>query len=179
MRLGRWLRYEAANLLCWTRISIGILLAFCLPHNTLSAVLCSLALLTDGWDGWCYRRYTAAQPYPHWYNRLPISLDPIADFVFVAGVIVRVASSRVAGLLSVSCLAIILILWHIIARRSTDYTYKWMMAGLTYFWFGAMLLTMALTWAIDCRDWWFLGVLGTMILLYGFLVATDRLELKK
>lgn len=79
------LLYEAANILCWFRIIASIFLAM-MPRGKLAfALLFSLAFLSDSLDGWCYRKFTKEKPYQHWFNRLPLTMDPLADFFLVAG----------------------------------------------------------------------------------------------
>lgn len=166
LRTHDFLRREAANVICWSRILASLALCFLPPTGWGCAALCSLALLSDLWDGWCYRRYRGEHPV-HWFNRLPISMDPLADFAFVGGCFIHVAHNKIAGLVYLGLAALVLILWQVIARCAKDLVYTIMMTGLTYYWFGMMVAAMIIVWRRNVQEYWLPGAMMTLVVFYG------------
>ncbi len=69
------------DFLCFARASIGILCLF-LGVNPLVPWLYSFGWITDVLDGYIFRHYVKNHPAWHPWNPLPITLDPLCDFVF-------------------------------------------------------------------------------------------------
>lgn len=160
------LLYEAANILCWFRIIASIFLAM-MPRGKLAfALLFSLAFLSDSLDGWCYRKFTKEKPYQHWFNRLPLTMDPLADFFLVAGGIIHCMRNKLVSLLLVLGLAILLLSYHSLSAHVSDKVYTIMMTGLTYVWFTMMVLALAGAWYYNCRVYWPIGLAIVMAVFY-------------
>ena len=162
------IKYEMANILVWTRLLIGVLLALAESEQPLWAVLVSVAFLTDVLDGWCYRRFAQDRPYQPWFNRLPLTPDPLADFIFVAGGIVHISSRKWLGFALVLVFASIAIGLNYFAQResATPRQYTIMMTSLTYGWFMAMVAAVALVWRRNTGPNWKIGTFFTLVIFY-------------
>lgn len=163
---------ELANILCWLRIIISVILAITPRTTLLLAALYSVAFISDTLDGWCYRKFTKAQPCKHWFNRLPISMDPIADFCLVGGAIIHVMDDKPMGLFFVVLLMLAMIGWNIIGSNAPDHTYAVLMTLLTYFWFAMMVAMLILMWAHSTSREWPLGVVVTLLIFYTIWAKT-------
>ena len=141
-------------------------------HYWFIAVACSLALISDVLDGWCYRNFTKHQPYKHWFNRLPITLDPLADFCFVSGGVIHVMDNKIVGIIVSIAVAIGLVLWLQIGFHAPDRVYTFMMTGLTYVWFALMIIALVAVWYTCVPITWFAGVIVTMIIFYAIWFKT-------
>lgn len=130
------------------------------------AVLYSVAFVSGVLDGWYYRRFTKAQPCKHWFNRLPMSMDPIADFCLVGGGIIHVMDDKPMGLFFVAILALAMIGWNIIGSNAPDHAYAILMTLLTYFWFAMMVIMLFLVWKHSASKGWLLGVVVTLLIFY-------------
>lgn len=167
--------YELANILCWFRIGIGVLLA-CSPRPHFGlAILCSLAFLTDVMDGWCYRKFVKV-PYRHWFNRLPISMDPIADFVFVMGGVLHCSETLKVGLLHCVGLAVIALGCNLFMALGSDRTYTIVATFLTHFWFLAMEIVLARTWFCNSGEYWWVCVIITLSFFSSAFALTRQEE---
>lgn len=168
LKLHKGLRKEVANLICWLRILTGVGLAITTWRSSVLAIMYSLAFISDVWDGWFYRQLKPNERPNHWFNRLPISMDPIADFIFVGGGIIHVVEDKRKALLLVFILMVIMIAWNIIGRIGSDYSYMVLMTVLTYLWFATMVLMMVLVWhhnvtALAC----IMGASATLMIFYA------------
>jgi len=93
-------------------------------------------------------------------------MDPLADFVFVGGSLMHVTDNKFVGLLCFGLAALILILWQVVARRASDKVYTVMMTGLTYYWFGMMILAVVAVWYYDAQLYWQIGTAITLAIFY-------------
>ena len=165
------LLYEAANILCWFRIAASVFLVMAKGNFPLS-LLFSLAFLSDSVDGWCYRKFTKDRPYQHWFNRLPLTMDPLADFCYVAGGIIHIMDNKPRGLLVVLALAVGMSFWNWSAAKSSDRTYSLLMTILTYLWFAMMVFVLAAVWRRDCGAYWLAGLGITLLAFYAIWIPT-------
>lgn len=158
---------EAANLICWLRILASVLLMLVMRRALGWALLYSLAFISDVWDGWCYRRVPVDQRPKHWFNRLPISMDPLADFVLVGGGIIYVADTKLLGVLTLALTAILLVVWQVIGQTGSDQVFMIMMTALTYFWFGVMVFMLVMVWYCStATPVWMIGAGVTLAVFY-------------
>lgn len=168
----RKILYEAANFLCMFRIIIAITMAIMPRHYWFVAVLCSLALISDVLDGYCYRKFTKQHPYGHWFNRLPITLDPIADFCFVVGGIVYSKGHNVSVYAILAILLVAVITLNVGAQACSDLIWSIIMTSFTYLWFALMIATLIAVWYVSVPITWFAGVIVTMIFFYALWAKT-------
>ncbi len=168
----RKILYEAANLLCMFRIIIAVVMAIMPRHYWFVAVLCSLALISDVLDGWCYRKFTKARPYKHWFNRLPITLDPIADFCFVVGGIVYSKGHNVTVYTILAILLIVVITINVGVQACSDLMWSIIMTSFTYLWFALMIAALVAVWYVSVPITWFAGIIVTMMIFYMLWAKT-------
>ena len=139
------MKKELPNILCWYRISYSLIIAIFIPKGTGVAILFSLAFITDLLDGYLYRKLD--EKPDHWFNRLPISPDPIADFIFgLAGLIY---ASRRGGFKPVIVLVIAAycILINIAFNLSSEGVLRRVIANLlTYGFYLVMIISNYLVW---------------------------------
>ncbi len=166
------LLYEAANILCWFRIGVSVMLAMTSQKQVGFAVLFSLAFVSDVLDGWCYRKFTKPTPYMHWFNKLPITMDPIADFCFVGGGMVHIMSNKLRGLVLFLGVAAVMSLWNWLGSRAKDRLYTVLMTGLTYYWFVMMIITVVAVWQYDGGRLCIIGPAVTLVLFYAIWLKT-------
>lgn len=169
MKIRKLLFREAANLICWFRILASVALALASRHVWGWAALYSLAFLSDVWDGWCHRRVPEAERPKHWFNCLPITMDPLADFVFVCGGIIHVAESKWLGVVVCLILTVVQIMWMAVAARACDEVFMVMMTVMTYAWFALMVLMMIMVWCYSAPTVICIG--GVMVTLVTFYVS--------
>ncbi len=136
------------------------------------AVLFALAFLSDSLDGWCYRKFTQGKPYQHWFNRLPITMDPLADFCLVIGGIVHVMDNKPMGLLVSLIVTVANLIWQWLARRGSDRTFAILMTALTYVWFALMVIVTAGAWYCDFGQCWLVGFIVTIVIFYAIWFKT-------
>lgn len=173
MKVRSFLHCEAANLICWFRIVVSVILAMMKGGGIFVAMVFSAAFISDAWDGWFYRRLRVEERPGHWFNRLPISMDPLADFIFVAGGYIHVAERKRHGILCFALIALILFAWQIVARRGSDKLYAVMMTMLTYYWFAVMMSAMVAVWRRNvAMPAWIVGVAATLVLFYASYFKT-------
>ena len=166
------LLYESANIICWFRITTSVIVAFLPKGYMLCAILFALAFISDALDGWCYRKFAAAQPYMHWFNRLPMTLDPLADFFLVGGGVIHNMDNKPVGLLIVLGIAIVMALWNWLGSRASDRMFIILMTTLTYFWFVMMVMAVAGVWYYNLGANWPIGFTITMTIFYTVWLRT-------
>ena len=172
MRRQSKLLYESANILCWFRIIVSVVLALISRASVTFAVLFALAFISDALDGWCYRKFAKERPYQHWFNRLQITMDPIADFFLVGGGIIHVMDDKPRGLVCFVGMAIVMLLWSVVGGRTTGKLYTVLMTGLTYYWFVMMVITVVLVWRHDGGPYWPIGFIVTIVSFYAIWFKT-------
>ncbi len=158
--------YELANILCWYRIIISVLLAATSKTSIVLAILFALAFVSDVLDGWCYRHFTKDQPYQHWFNRFPITMDPIADFFLVGGGIIHVMDDKLWGAYLFIGMAAVMLLWNWLGSNTKDRMYTILMTGLTYYWFVMMVIAVIVVWRNDGGPYWWVGLVVTIVTFY-------------
>ncbi len=159
------MKKEIPNILCFFRIGISLFLIVLMPSNWLDGTIFSLALISDIFDGYIYRNIE--EKPNHWFNRLPISMDPIADFVFgTAGLIIACRSGIISIAPIVAIIVLNLILNFILHLVKTDFLWSLIANLLTYGWFAIMLLADFLVWyvAIGRISWIAFGI--TIVVFY-------------
>lgn len=164
--------YESANILCWFRIAVSLGLALTVKQHMACAILFSMAFISDALDGWCYRKFTQNQPYQHWFNHLPITMDPLADFCLVIGGIIHNMDNKPMGLLVALIVTVIDLAWQWLGKRSTDRVFAISMTTLTYVWYALMVLTVAGVWRCNFEPHWFVGFVVTMVIFYTIWLNT-------
>lgn len=164
--------YEMANILCWFRIVASVLLAIMVGKNIGFAILFALAFISDVLDGWYYRKFASERPYKHWFNQLPITMDPIADFFLVGGGVIHVMDNKLMGLLCLIQMATVMLLWNWLGRHTKGLVYTVLMTGLTYYWFAMMITTVIAVWRRDGGEYWMAGAVVTVVLFYGIWLKT-------
>lgn len=168
LKKRKTLFYEAANLICWFRILAGTLLMLVTRRALGWALLYSLAFISDVWDGWCYRQVPEDQRPRHWFNRLPISMDPLADFILVGGGLLYVVDIKPLGILAVLLMATVLIIWRFVGETGSDRVFSVMMTSLTYFWFGMMVFMLVMVWRRSTvMPAWLSGIVATLAIFYA------------
>lgn len=130
------------------------------------AVLFALAFLSDTVDGWCYRKFASHQPYRHWFNRLPVTMDPLADFCLVIGGIIHNMDNKPMGLLVALIVTVVNLIWQWLGKRSTDRVFTVSITTLTYVWFVLMVLAMAGVWRRNFEPHWLIGFIVTIVTFY-------------
>lgn len=164
--------YELANILCWFRILVSVLLAVTTGADVMLAVLFALAFISDALDGWCYRKFVKEQPYTHWFNKLPLTMDPIADFFLVGGGIIHVMDDKRWGLACFIGAAAAMPLWNWAAMRAQGRLYTILMTTLTYYWFLMMVMAVIAVWRRDGGAYWGCGFALTMVTFYTIWLKT-------
>lgn len=160
------LLYEAANILCWFRILVSVALAITNEASLGLAVVFALAFISDALDGWCYRKFTEGRPYQHWFNRLPLTMDPIADFFLVGGGVIHVMNDKPRGLMLFLGMAGLMSLWNWLGHHTKDRMYTILMTGLTYYWFVMMVISVVMVWWHDGGRYWLAGIIVTVVTFY-------------
>lgn len=171
------MRKEVPNILCFFRIGISLFLAFLMPDTWFDGAIFSIALISDIFDGHIYRKL---QEKPsHWFNKLPISMDPIADFVFgLSGLIIGYRSGLI-GLLPI-ILVILVNMGLVVGLQIVKDDAAWslydaawsLLANIsTYSWFAVMLLADFLVWhvAIKRGSWITFGI--TIVVFYALFFS--------
>ncbi len=158
--------YELANILCWFRILVSVLLAVTTGADVIFAVLFALAFISDALDGWCYRKFTKERPYTHWFNRLQITMDPIADFFLVGGGIIHVMDDKPRGLVCFIGAAVVMSIWNWAGAHAKGRLYTILMTGLTYYWFLMMVVAVIAVWRRDGGAYWASGLIVTIVTFY-------------
>lgn len=82
MTFGAFCLIHLPDFLCIYRILASITALF-LGAHPLTPTIFTSALLSDLFDGWIFRRYVKDHPAWHPWNPLPITLDPLSDFVLL------------------------------------------------------------------------------------------------
>lgn len=160
------LTYELANILCWYRIVISVILAVMPKMSIILAILFALAFISDALDGWCYRQFTKDRPYQHWFNRFPITMDPIADFFLVGGGIIHVMDDKLWGAYLVAGMAALMLLWNWLGHNAKNLAYTILMTVLTYYWFAMMVVAVVVVWCHDGGPYWLVGLIVTVVVFY-------------
>ncbi len=176
MKIRKVLFRESANLICWFRIAVSVLLAI-FGRATLGwALLYSLAFISDTWDGWFYRRVPKDERPRHWFNRLPISMDPLADFVFVAGGVMYVADIKWFGAIVVVVVGAALVVLQMVCQDASDQVFSRVMTVLTYGWFVEMIVILGAVWYFCvAMPIWPIGFGSTLVVFYAcFFLVRDK-----
>ncbi len=166
------LLYESANILCWYRIIISIGIAATTAKHSIIAVLFSLALISDALDGWCYRKFANGQPYTHWFNRLPMTMDPLADYCLVMGGIIHVVENKVTGIVIAVIVTVVNLLWQRWGKSGSDRRFAFAITAITYIWFFLMVLSVAGVWWRNYESHWLISFVVTMVIFYAIWFNT-------
>lgn len=169
MDARRFLRYESANLLCGFRILASIILAIVPGHATWLAVLYSLAFVSYVLDDWCYRRYAQDQPYRHWFNKFLITLDPLANLIFVAGGFLHLLENNWSACWIFFILTVVAIDQKLIGNMAKEGSVlrKVAFTILAYYWFVVMMLCLFLVWLLNAGTYWVQGFGATVVIFYA------------
>lgn len=166
------MRKEIPNIICFFRIAVSLLLAVLMPNNWFDGVIFSLALISDIFDGYFYRKLEE-KPY-HWFNRLPISMDPIADFIFgTAGLIIGYRSGLISMTPIVITLLLSITLNFILHKVKNDFVWSLIANLLTYGWFAIMILADYVVWNVSIERGNLIAF-GITIIIYHFLYVSFR-----
>ncbi len=93
-------------------------------------------------------------------------LFTLADFCLVIGGIIHVMDNKPMGLLVVTIVTIIDLIWQWLGKRSTDRVFTISMTTLTYVWFVLMVLTVAGVWRRNFEPYWLVGFIVTVVIFY-------------
>lgn len=179
---------ELANLICFTRIFGSLFLAIFAPKTLFSPMFYLFLLISDVFDGYFYRKYTKGTEKDkiHWYNKLPITLDPIADFCL--GICGFIAWGRITGkifpaILTIAIGAFVSIFGNVVLQFVSGLLWTICAMILTYGWFILMMAAQILLWiAVSEAPYTFFGIAGSICLFYLILVVfgnKDRLIRRK
>lgn len=166
------LLYESANILCWFRIIASLVLAIITTRRAALAILFALAFLSDAIDGWCYRKFASDKPYQHWFNRLPMSMDPIADSFFGICGVIHVMDDKLLGLKFAIILVSVNFILKWLGENGSDLLSAVALTTLTYYWFVLMVIVTGGVWLRNCAEHGFIGFAITMIIFYAVWLKT-------
>lgn len=123
-------------------------------------------LISDLFDGYFYRKYSRGK-LKHWFNRLPITMDPIADFVLGISNWTAIGLSNQQLRIFSVVMIIFLALFGLISNKIRGKILK----VVTYGWFIiAMLMPIWVMWIKI--DHGIVGIFLTTISFYYFYFTT-------
>lgn len=167
------MKAELANVLCWGRILITLFLCVIGGKAVWVPAIYSVAFISDAVDGYCWRHFTNGNPKAkvHWFNRLPLTMDPLADFIYGVGGLVYLYKvshfwgySAAAILIAGAC--IVLNLVALVLERGLARTI--VVNVLTYGYYAVMVSTNFLVWRTNGN---LVGFLVTMLIFYVILFS--------
>lgn len=164
---------ELPDILCFYRIFISLAILATMPKGWAFGILYSIALISDLLDGYIYRKVNS---HPrHWFNRLPISMDPIADFIYgISGLIIgiRLGSVNIGFVIAT---VIICIGGNVILQKVSGITWQIIANLLTYGFFAIMIFADAIVWQMSVGSLWHRGFIPTMTVFYIiYFIVRDK-----
>ncbi|MBQ8984813.1 hypothetical protein IJ098_03100 [Candidatus Saccharibacteria bacterium] len=166
------MKREIPNILCFFRVAVSLFLMFLMPNNWFDGVVFSLALISDLFDGYFYRKLEEEERPDHWFNGLPISMDPIADFIFgISGLIIGCRGELVSFWLVVAIVLINLGLSIGLQVVKNDQIWSILANLSTYGWFAVMLLSDYLVWHVAIGHGYWVAFAITVVVFYALLFS--------
>lgn len=181
MILLKIIKKESANLICGFRFFGSFWLIFFSPSILFSAVFYTILFISDALDGYLYRKYVKNDPPKHWFNKLPITMDPIADITLAIAGFIHIGNylgdfktllviNVVAVFIGLICNVILLV------SKETETSWKITKTFITYAWFLYMLVAMVWLWALAIKPADAKGfIIATIIFqIYYFLLIVNK-----
>lgn len=167
--------------------TIASIAALLLGQHPLAPFLFTTALLSDIFDGYIFRRFVCHHPAWRPWNPLPITFDPLADFVLlICGVLYTsryllhfTALATFFLVLIVASIGLILNSLPFTIRPRSALVYTICMTTLTHLACGLMIMAPCIAWYICYPETWPIWTIMTTLMpfyvVFFILGDTSRL----
>lgn len=175
----------APDMICSLRILFSVSVLF-LGKHPIAPYLFAVALMSDLFDGWLFRRYTKGSPYWRRWNPLPITLDPIADLAlmicgvnYVGHYLYSISWGRIVLVTAVvgSIVLAFSVVPNLVSMPEARLVYTVVETAKTHVSCFIMVTSTIGVWRVNYPGSWH-GAMVTIVLFYAiFLVIGDKKRL--